>query len=52
MLLVGNQTGYSSILSPLHTAFLHTIKLFEYKMGIKFVKEPLVVEQNNIANAS
>ena len=31
---------YSSILSPQHTVFLHNIKLFEYKIEIKFDKDP------------
>ena len=50
ILLVGNQSGYNSILSPLHTAFLHKIKPFPNEMGIKFDKESLVVTQNNYAN--
>ena len=35
---------HNSKLKPLHTAFLHTIKLSGYKMGIKFDKDPLAVE--------
>ena len=38
---------YNSNLNPLYTAFLHSIKLFGYKMGIEFDKDPLAVEQNN-----
>ena len=38
---------YNSKLKPLYTAFLHSIKLFDYKMRIKFDKNPLAVEQNN-----
>ena len=38
---------YSSILSPQHTTFLHSIKHCEYKIGKKMDKDPLVVEQNN-----
>ena len=38
---------YNSNLKPLYTAFLHSIKLFGYKMGIEFDKDPLAVEQNN-----
>ena len=38
---------YNSKLKPLYTAFLHSIKLSGYKMGIKFDKDPLAVEQNN-----
>ena len=34
---------------PLYTAFLLCIKLSEYRMGIKFYKDPLVVEHNNFA---
>ena len=30
-----------------YTVFLHSIKLFEYKLRKKFNKDPLVVEQNN-----
>ena len=39
---------FRSILSSLHTAFLQSIKLLEYKMRIKFHKES-IVEQNNYA---
>ena len=42
-----SQVVSSSTLLPLHTAFLHSIKLFGYNMKIKFDKEPLVVEQNH-----
>ena len=38
---------YSSKLKPLHTSFWHSIKLSGYKMGIKFDKDPLAVEQIN-----
>ena len=38
---------YNSKLKPLYTAFLHSIKLSGYKMGIKFDKDPLAVEENN-----
>ena len=38
---------YSSKLKPLYTAFLHSIKLSGHKMGVKFDKDPLAVEQNN-----
>ena len=31
----------------LYTAFLHSIKLSWYRIGIKFDKDPLAVEQNN-----
>ena len=39
--------GYTSKLKPIHTAVLHSIKPFQYKMGINFDKEPLAVVQNN-----
>ena len=38
---------YNSKLKPLYTAFLHSIKLSEYKIGIKFDKDLLAVKQNN-----
>ena len=38
---------HNSELQSLCTAFLHSIKLSGYVMGIKFDKDPLVVEQNN-----
>ena len=48
MLLVGNQIGlYSSIISPQYTHFLHSVKIFGYKMKIKFDGDPLVLGQNN-----
>ena len=31
----------------MYTAFLHSIKLSQYIIGIKFDKDPLAVEQNN-----
>ena len=31
----------------LHTAFLHSTKISEYRIGIKLDKEPLAIEQNN-----
>ena len=40
---------YSSTLSPQYTHFLHSIKLFGYKMAKKLVKDPLVAEQNKYA---
>ena len=39
---------YTSKLKPLYTAFLHSIKISGYKVGIKFDKDPLTVEQNNL----
>ena len=41
---------YNSKLKPLHTAFLHSLKLSEYKMRIKFDKDPLTVDQNIYAS--
>ena len=43
----GSKRVYNSKLKPLHTAFLHSIKLSEYKIGLKFDKDTLAVEQNN-----
>ena len=37
---------YNSKLKLLYTAFLHSIKLSGYRIGIKFDKDPLAVEQN------
>ena len=37
---------YNSKLKPFYTAFLHSIKLSGYRIGIKFDKDPLAVEQN------
>ena len=41
---------FNSKLTPSYTAFLYSIKLSVYKMGIAFGKNPLVVEQNNYLN--
>ena len=38
---------YNSKLKSLYTAFLHRVKLSEHRIGIKFDKDPLAVEQNN-----
>ena len=40
---------YTSKLKPLYITFLHTINLSGYRMGIKFDKNPLAVEQSNCA---
>ena len=37
----------NSKLKPLYTAFIHSIKLSEYRTGTKFDRDPLAVEQNN-----
>ena len=47
MFLVGNQKNSNSKLKPLYTAFLHSIKSSEYRIRIKFDKDPLAVKQNN-----
>ena len=41
---------YNSKLKSLYTAFLHSIKLSEYRMVIKIDKDPLAVERNNYTN--
>ena len=41
------KTQQYSKIEPLHTTFLHTIKLSGYRIGLKFDKDPLEVEQNN-----
>ena len=38
---------YSSKPKPLYAAFLNSIKLCEYRIGIKFDKEPLILKQIN-----
>ena len=45
MLLVGNEREYSKLKS-LYIVFLHSTKLSVYRMGIKFDKDPLALEQN------
>ena len=50
MFLVGNQMKYLILnpnSKPLYTTLLNTKKLSEYRIGRKFDKEPLGVEQNN-----
>ena len=37
---------FNSESNPLNSGFLHAIKLTECRIGIKFVKTPLAVEQN------
>ena len=39
--------AYNSKLKSLYTAFLNSIKLSGYRIGIKFDKDPLAVEQSN-----
>ena len=41
---------FNSKLNPLYTAFLHSIKLSEYRIGVKCGKDPLAVEQSNHLN--
>ena len=51
MFLVGNQmVVYTSKFKSLYTAFWHSINLSEYRIGIKFDKDPLAVKQNNYFN--
>ena len=38
---------FNSKLKPLYTAFLNSIQLAEYRIGITFDKGPLAVEQDN-----
>ena len=38
---------FTSKLKPIYDAFLHSIAFSGYKVGIKFDKDFLVVEQNN-----
>ena len=38
---------FNSKLKPLDIAFLHSIKLYEYILRIKFDKDPLAVDQKN-----
>ena len=38
---------FNSKLKPICTAFLHSIKLSEYRIGIEFDEDPLAIEQNN-----
>ena len=46
--LISKSKGvYNSKLKPLYTAFLNSIKLSGYRIGIKFDKDPLAVERGN-----
>ena len=45
MCLVGNRSEY--LILNLNTVFLHSIKRPEYRIGIKFDKDSLAVEQKN-----
>ena len=38
---------YNSTLKSSYTAFLHSMKLSGYRIGLKSDKDPLAVEQNN-----
>ena len=38
---------FNSELKPLYTAFKHRMKLYKYRIEIKFDNDPLAVEQNN-----
>ena len=48
MFLVGSHSN--SILKPLYTASLHSIKFSVYKTGMKFDKDPLAVDFRKIVN--
>ena len=37
---------FTSKLKPSYTAFVHSVKLPEYRIGLKFDMDPLAVEQN------
>ena len=41
--------SYNFILFPQYTHFLDIIKIFGYKIGVKFNRHPLVVKQNKYA---
>ena len=41
---------FNSKLKPLYASFLDSIKLSEYRIGVKFDKVPLAIEQNNYLN--
>ena len=48
--LIGNQRGvYSFVLPQQHTAFLHNIKIYGCRTGIKFDDSILIAEPNNYA---
>ena len=48
MFCMGKSKGvYNSKLKPLYTAFSHSIKRSEYRIGMEFDKDHLAVEQNN-----
>ena len=38
---------FNSKIKPLYTAFLHSTKRSQYRIGIKFQKDPFAIEQNN-----
>ena len=42
-----SKEAYTSKLKLFYATFLNSIHLFGYRMGIKFDKDPLPVEQNN-----
>ena len=39
--------AFTSKLKPLYTAFLDSIKFSEYKVGLKFDRDPLALGKNN-----
>ena len=42
-----SEGSYTSKLKPLYNVFVHSIKLSGCRMGIKFHRDPLALEQNN-----
>ena len=47
MFLIGKREYINTKLKLLYNAFLHIIIFSGYRIGIKFDKDPLAVEQNN-----
>ena len=48
MFLIGNTLRlFNSKLKPLYTTLLNSIKPSEYRIKIKFDKDPLALKQNN-----
>lgn len=43
----GGMSLYTAFLHNMYTPFLHNIKSSGYKVGVKFHKEPLALEQSN-----
>ena len=47
VLICKSKGVFNSKVKPLYTAFLNSIKISEYRIGITFEKDPLAVELNN-----